>query len=315
MRHIDGEIQNLLKHNRIMVKEKKITIKHFLNEQVRPSGLWIPSTEHFPVYTRITYNRKTTNLNLFPEVNQKGLTNDEFFHFFVERNEPLLKTEIERMERGIRSVIAYEEKTFGKEFTLKGLSKRLVYYFETIHNLYNRTANKYFAIDLEDHITVTEYKELYSIGYSSNNIYPQGDDFIRTYHRIKFLYDSYPIEKVQGFGNITMYRGFAQLLHFENHKGHYIEVDDKEQQFIPKRYLFIDWIQGSVKSEFGQFMRENDILLDKGEPKMPYHLSKHQEVEREKWIKEIIDELPIKRTEEIEQTLSFVSLLVKQTYY
>ena len=60
-----------------MAKEKKITIKHFLNKRLRPR-MSNADGDRFPVYTNVTYNRQTTALNLLIQVNEEGLSEGEF---------------------------------------------------------------------------------------------------------------------------------------------------------------------------------------------------------------------------------------------
>ena len=140
------------------------------------------------------------------------------------------------------------------------------------------------------------------------NLYPKGDDFITTYDRLKRKYMRDIGERVQSFDNRTLYRGFAQLLHFENSKGHYLE---DTQQFIPKRYLFVDWLQGSIKDEFLEFVTNNF----EGKSKIPFNFSKNMKVDQERLVKQVIDDLPLgDREGEISEIMDFMDGLVTQTY-
>lgn len=43
----------------------KITVKHYLNTKVKPIIYSVDNKEYYPIYTQITYNRKTTQLRSF----------------------------------------------------------------------------------------------------------------------------------------------------------------------------------------------------------------------------------------------------------
>lgn len=45
----------------------KITVKHYLNTKIKPISYFDDGKDYFPIYTQITYNRKTTQLRSFTD--------------------------------------------------------------------------------------------------------------------------------------------------------------------------------------------------------------------------------------------------------
>ena len=103
-----------------MVREKKITIKHYLNKRVRKTIL--PTTK-FAIYTQVTFNRKNVHLTIWDD----KFTDKEFESFFIEKTNNEIKNNIEEKEIFIHRIIQFEYNLFQDEYNIKGLGNCLLY--------------------------------------------------------------------------------------------------------------------------------------------------------------------------------------------
>lgn len=106
-------------------KEKKITVKFFLNKALQP--VMVNNTKKsYPLYMLITYDRKNTMLKSYyglyyvdlKEAAQNGLTAFE--------------------EKMVKKTITYERGLAGSKFTLKGLHKKYDQYCVSLHLLFEK---------------------------------------------------------------------------------------------------------------------------------------------------------------------------------
>lgn len=93
-----------------MTKEKKITVKFFLNEAVEPLK-GEERKSYYPLYVQVTYNRKNM---------QFKSKYSEYYDDLKDVKPSLLEFE----ERVIKSIVAYEAGKTKGEYDLKGLKKK-----------------------------------------------------------------------------------------------------------------------------------------------------------------------------------------------
>jgi hypothetical protein len=105
-------------------KPKKVTVKFFVNQAVQPA--LDGKTKRYPLYMLITYDRKNTMMRCHYGQWYKDLKEIEKVHY------PGL---LDMEERIIRKAIAYEMAQRGKDFDLKGMSKKYDLYAIGIHIL------------------------------------------------------------------------------------------------------------------------------------------------------------------------------------
>lgn len=99
-------------------REKKITVKFFLNEAVEPvrgEG----KKKYYPLYIQVTYNRKNM---------QFKSKYSEYYESLDEVKQSLLRFE----ERVIKSIVSYEAANVKEEYDLKGLKKKYEVYSTSI---------------------------------------------------------------------------------------------------------------------------------------------------------------------------------------
>ena len=126
-----------------MKKEKTITIKHFVNFDVKPK--MVDGDEFYPVYTQIVYNRKNTKFKTKisgdPILVKKELE-------LKDSNYLNKSNDILNQNDKIETIIRYEESILNDSFSLKGIGNRLVTYNSPIINIYkelykNSSVEKY----------------------------------------------------------------------------------------------------------------------------------------------------------------------------
>lgn len=102
----------------IAKREKKITVKFFLNEAVEPI-MGESKKKHYPLYVQVTYNRKNM---------QFKSKYSEYYERLDEVKPSLLRFE----ERVIKSIVSYEAANLKGEYDLKGLKKKYEVYSNSI---------------------------------------------------------------------------------------------------------------------------------------------------------------------------------------
>ncbi len=114
----------------LIVDNKKISIKHYLNLKLKPS---YPdgAVEMYPLYTQVIYDSKSTKFRTFNSLEFLGGT------YFLAKGEEenvsdgsFLKEmpQVVETDQVILRIVEFEIKKFKSDFKLKGLGKRFVIY-------------------------------------------------------------------------------------------------------------------------------------------------------------------------------------------
>ncbi|MCI4650331.1 hypothetical protein [Phaeodactylibacter sp.] len=105
-----------------MAKEKKIGVKFFLNTRLKPKVF--AGVKRYPVYSRVTFNRKNHQSPFEFENTFDGLMSEvEFEKYIVEKSNPKIISEIEQYEKEVKGIVRIWHKKFGDDFSLLGLSE------------------------------------------------------------------------------------------------------------------------------------------------------------------------------------------------
>jgi len=235
-----------------MEKEKKITIKHYLNKKIKPKKSFKDNKlnkNHFPVYTLVTFNRQSNNIVLDFYFNDYGLDIDTFEDFFNKGTDEYVTNEIKVREEILINSIRYEYKENQDSMTLKGFSKRFDKYQYPIDFLLNGYVSSQVLTFLEDFITVSEYKK------------------ITKKELVKFrttfgFYENYKviISLVPDFNKIIpndlkiKITAFIQYLNFENYRGNF---DEAVQDFCKEDIRVINWLNGESRKDFVKFLEDS----------------------------------------------------------
>ena len=112
-----------------MSKQKKITVKFFLNKNVEPI-LGLGDELLYPVYLQVTYNRRNTQLRsgymfMYPSLDKVPQDKLDFEQELIER------------------IIRYEVNRLGDKFELKGLKDKYNQFSARTHRMMDDVLNQY----------------------------------------------------------------------------------------------------------------------------------------------------------------------------
>ena len=176
-------------------KEKKVTVKLFLNKNLEPQ----PSDERgkvlYPLYMLITYNRRNTMIR-------------SYYGMYYRELKEVEKGLLDFEEMIMKTTIAYELSQNPNKFELKGLHHKYEKYCVSIHLLFeryiktqlhhilNRTPPHEFAMAMNFHNPKITFETLYAM---SQRLYPDLSlpetlrEEVSTYNDYKKLYNAVPL--------------------------------------------------------------------------------------------------------------------------
>ncbi len=211
-----------------MTRITKINVRHFINKNLKP--YWSPASgysDEYPLYLQITFARKNTQIK------------SHFDNFYTsieaafDAHKPLLNLESNWIER----IIAYEYKTKGKDFDLKGFGQRYPIYSARIPSIIDKELKKKFTEALIK--TETEFRNL---------LIPK-DQLVSiiTYYKAAFILTKNMIDK-----NITI--DFKKQIEAA---GEYFERywDEKNGPIL------IDWLDKTNITEYQNWLKMRDYDL------------------------------------------------------
>ncbi len=171
-----------------MAKQKKVTIKHYLNKQLKPkeaNGLL-----YYAPYTRVTYDRKN---NKFPMdwdrefsgpvvVFYNRFTEDQFTKFLQDTS-----SYVREIDRMIEQSIRYEHHFFGDDFELKGFGERFELYRTSLYELFYSKVREDIVNGLEKHLSSVDLmkvrRALNDPVFTGDSL-QVGDEDLKKYHAI-----------------------------------------------------------------------------------------------------------------------------------
>lgn len=141
-----------------MAKQKKVTINHYLNKQLKPkeaNGLL-----YYAPYTRVTFDRKNNKFPMDWARDFEVGPVDPYFNRFTEEEFSIFLQElpgyIREIDRMIEQSIRYEYHFFGDNFQLKGFGDRFELYRTTLYELFYEKVREDVVQGLEQHISKVE---------------------------------------------------------------------------------------------------------------------------------------------------------------
>jgi hypothetical protein len=124
-----------------MAKEKKITIKYYLNTKYKKKNqLLIVDTEtSFPVYTQVLYNRNNTRFYNPFTFTVHGLTKAQFIEIFENRNIEEYNQYIEEYSNDLEKIIRFEASILKDNFSIRGIGQRYLDYHSSLFQTIERS--------------------------------------------------------------------------------------------------------------------------------------------------------------------------------
>lgn len=107
-----------------MAREKKITVKPFLNKELKSVGTSSSEDRFYPVYFRVTYDRKVTK---FPSPGQ--------LHFPLDKEENLAEEEVVKDIEATILEIIQSERSRQSDYRINGFGKRFKIYYDSLYSL------------------------------------------------------------------------------------------------------------------------------------------------------------------------------------
>jgi hypothetical protein len=227
-----------------MAKQKKVTINHYLNKQLKPkeaNGLL-----YYSPYTRVTFDRKN---NKFPmdwardfengpvEPFYNRFTEEEFSNFLQKRPEYVRET-----DRMIEQSIRYEHHLFGDNFQLKGFGDRFELYRTTLYELFYEVVRESIIHGLETHLSRIELmkvrRALNKPAFSGNSL-QIGEQDLKAYQEIL------PEELFQDITLCLM-----------------LSIYMVGTEYASRSIAVFDWVIKDMKSNFQNYV--NSVLPDIG---------------------------------------------------
>lgn len=132
----------------MVINGKKLTVKFFLNKEVKGKQVNIEGIIQYPLYVRVTYNRSTTKFiagnNWFPEFEESHL----------EENPTL-----QGVKSAIEKIVEYEVKNSTGDYKIAGLGDRVKTYSSNILEALNRSLIVSLENELGKVMPYVEFKE------------------------------------------------------------------------------------------------------------------------------------------------------------
>lgn len=135
-----------------MPREKKVTVVFYLNKDVKPRFSSDGKEKLYPVYCRVTFDRKNTKFKFGNSWTPESYEEDLF-------QDPQQKAYLERAERSIVDIVRYEEEAFGEKFTLRKLGDRFDLYQEVVLFLLERELSKHLDEFAGQYLVYNDYEK------------------------------------------------------------------------------------------------------------------------------------------------------------
>jgi alpha-D-ribose 1-methylphosphonate 5-triphosphate synthase subunit PhnH len=129
------------------VREKKITVKFFLNTDVKGRRLELGGGVMYPLYTRVTYDRRSTKFSVGN-------------HWFSKEQEAAIKNnkELQVFKQVLTRIVNFEALREGESFRVAGLGVRIKTYVSHLFQGLIELLGEALKTELETELTVKEYK-------------------------------------------------------------------------------------------------------------------------------------------------------------
>ncbi len=202
-------------------KEKKVTVKFFLNQLIEPvTGE--KGEAYYPLYIQVTYNRKNMQL--------KSMYG-EYYEDLNEVKPGLLEFE----ERILRNIIAYEtgQKLAGDDYDLKGLKRKYEVYATSVSS----ALENYLKPKLRLAILKTNHELTSVLHFNQLNA-----TVARLYKAAQLLFKDFDSQLTSKLKE--------ELIAY----GHY-QVVDPQPIFTYTFPTVMDWVDGSYKMELEKKMK------------------------------------------------------------
>lgn len=130
-----------------MAREKKITVKPFLNKSINSKSISIDSSEFYPLYCQVIYDKRTTRFQL----------GNNWFAAELE-DDLLASSDVQKLIEIISKIVRYEAKR-NDQFTIKGIGDRFKSYCSKLETVTVLLLVNEISTALSEKVTHSVYTE------------------------------------------------------------------------------------------------------------------------------------------------------------
>lgn len=157
-----------------MAKEKKIGVNFFLNERLKPSV--IDGQERYPVYVRITFDRKNHQTYFPLRYFDGNLSKDEYKRFVILRQNPEINSQLENYEAKVSKIIRAEYIRFNGYVSLRKFSERMLYYETPLLDVLEKNVKNDLVSKLNEQLNQEEMQQINNEYFSLWDVYSVVND-------------------------------------------------------------------------------------------------------------------------------------------
>lgn len=132
----------------MVINGKKLTIKFFLNKDVKGKHFEFGGVSQYPLYVRVTFNRATTNFivgnNWFSEMYEKDLEDIP---------------ELKEVKKTIGKIVQYEVRNSVGDYRVRGLGDRIRTYYSNIYEAIQKSLLNILTKELGSILSYNEFKQ------------------------------------------------------------------------------------------------------------------------------------------------------------
>lgn len=143
-----------------MAREKKINFRYYLNKRLKPIAT--EEIEQYPVYIRITFNRKQTEMRCYVTDDHTLYWNEDTLNSFLKRREIGRPKGIEKLiiknEKILSKIIRERHEKLKDKFNFKGIINQLEYYSTPIVSILYESAINQLDSELKVLLNPDKYR-------------------------------------------------------------------------------------------------------------------------------------------------------------
>ena len=232
-----------------MGKEKKITIKYFVNTGAKP--IFHNGVTTYPLYLSITYNRVTTKIKI-EQINEplRSVYLEGEDYRVIDNPQDFLKgfNSLYYDKNIIEKIIRNEIRINGDDFSILGIGQRLKYFYDLRWNSwffpdFHKILDRYFPN--EEVYLDSFFEEKRGMGYSSIFFYY----YVAKYFSEENLFKTLPTH-IQDHVIVTIFLSF----YFDRFDANSIVKDNIHTYFVKSKFLIYEWIATDFKTKFITFL-------------------------------------------------------------
>lgn len=246
-----------------MPKEKKITIKPFLNERVAPERLHVEpdgmpfEADFYPMYYQIIYDRNNTHLaaaSIFGGKNKAYLfqnLEDQSREYHSNRT---VREIINRDSKLIQMIIRYEVAKSSK-FELRGIKESFIQYEKNLFLEINSSCKRFLIEKLN-----ARYKDRWSVLF---DVESEGLSFyfiFTTFQKLFNVFDVFSAADIQHIQNIKIFFELYQHKHEDHLTPSWTNPDNVLGAMHDQNsFSLIQWLSGEMQLDFNSILREKQF--------------------------------------------------------